>query len=865
MTFQEYYRNTRRLIAEQKPALLRSFDEITALLSSAGAASPELMEAANRLTLASEFQYFSPEWILLALRRGELPAVARICAALAGSRTGSAFIDAYPACVFPVAELEDGLEQLERSGREAGVTVHAVVRFVLAQKEAGSADRLLNAFLVILRASPEAMIEVYNLMHSRLRKLRPSLMERWLLRGVDLISSQRVEEGVDFLRLRSRESRWMLGIKSVVLGDIRRSLRIYATSLAGRSMSIHPLEVSSAEMKIPYADGKSIFLPEAVNLYREREKNERVYSALAAMQAASISMGSFGLRLDALDFLNDIRDRYATVLPDIMDNIRRQYEARSKTIRERPSGEVEIVFRGGRTITVLETPMERFFYMFPAPDLARELFRVAENTRIRAALSRRYPGLEEDFRLMTPGMPRLWDPVAAAKAKREEQFHLLLAGIVQLSVQRGLSGGLSGGIQTTMLHIREALSLVERHDATVADSARACFMMFNQLYERYPVIIYCQRGDIREDFDSPVHPAYAPELVLDASPELLPEMASGRIETDTRQDGAAVDLTSMAVQDKKREDLRSLLMSGEVKVYRYPEYDARRGEYRPKHCTLYERVLASGKSESVQLILRRYERLHKRIKKRFLMLQPDELEISRRWEQGEDINMGDAFDFLTDLSRGESRDQKIFTRKHRNLRDIAVGVLIDSSSSTNAEVGAMSVLDIEKAAVLLLGNALSAIGDVFGIFSFFSRGRREVNFNLVKDFDEAWGDRTRSRISSIEASDSNRDGCAIRHLSARLRERREKTRLLLMLSDGIPADPGYGGRDGAETSQYAIEDTRKALLDARRDGIHTWCITIDKEAKEYIPRLYGDFRYSILDEVEQLPERLSKLYLRITR
>jgi nitric oxide reductase NorD protein len=865
MNFDEYYGSIRNLIAARRPALLRTFEEISSLILSSAPAAPELMDAANRLTMASEFQYFSPEWIRLALHRGELPAVARICGGIAGTRAAGAFIAAYPGCRFPVESLESGLADLERLGREAGVTVHALIPMILAQADASAAARLLEAFLVILRASPMAVIEVYNLLQSRLRKLRPELMERWLFRGVDLISSQRIEEGVDFLRLRSRESRRMLGIKSVVLGDIRRSLRIYASSLAGRGMTVRSLEGSSAEMTMPYSDGKTLFLPEAVNLYRDREKNERVYTALAAMQAASVSMGSYALRLDALEFLNDIRDRYATVLPDIMDNVRRQYGERAKTIRERPSGEIEIVFSGGRTVTVLETPMERFFYMFPAPDLARELFRVAENTRIRGVLSRRYPGLDEDFHLTEKGMPRLWDPVAAARARREEQFHLLLAGIVAMSIDRALNAGLTGGLQTAMLHIREALNMVQSPAATVADSARACFLMFNQLYDRYPVITYCQRRDIRESFDSPSHPGYAPEMVLDVSPELLPETGPGRIETDTRQEGAAVDLTSMAVRAKKREDLRSLLLSGEVKVYRYPEFDAGRGEYRQNFCTLYERVLPEGSAEAVQAIIRRYERLHKRLKRRFLMLQPDELEISRRWEFGDEIHPGDAFDFLTDLGRGESRDQKIFTRKHRNRRDIAVAVLLDASSSTNADIGSSSVLDIEKAAVALLGNALSSIGDEFAMFSFYSRGRSEVNFNVIKDFEEAWTDRTRSRITSISASDSNRDGCAVRHLTARLNDRRERTRLLLMLSDGIPADPGYGGRDGLETSRYAVEDTRKALLEARQDGIHTWCLTIDQEAKDYIPRLYGDFRYSIIDDVEQLPERLSKLYLRITR
>ncbi len=864
MKYAEYYRETLRKLSETSPELVRHYEEISALLTSLQPPDEQLMAAAARLTSASRYQYLAPGWIAMAWRRRELTPVSRICAALSGSRSAGAFINAYPVTGVPAAMLESGLAALDSLGREKGVTVHAVIPFIMAQTDSRRAVELLEAFVSILRASPEAMMEVYNLMHSRLRKIRPELMERWLYRGVDLITSGRIEEGVDFLRLRSPDSRWMLGIKSVVLGDIRRSLRIYATSVAGRSMSIHSLEISAAGMQIPYSDGRSIFLPESISLYRDRRINERVYSALAAMQAASISMGSFALRLDALEFINDIRERYATVLPDIMDNIRRQYAKRAETIRERPSGEVDVIYPGGRTVTVLETPLEKFFYMFPAPDLARELFRVAENRRIRWSLSSRYPGLDEDFSLMAKGFPRLWDPVAAAKAKREEQFHFILAGIVQLSVQQAFDSSLSGAVQTTMLHIREALHLVERPGSTVADSARACFLMFNQLYERYPVITYCERRDIRESFDSPVHPGYAPEIVFDVSPDLIPETAPGRLETDTKQEGAAVDLTSMAVENRRRQDARSRLLSEDIRLYRYREYHSGRGEYLPGHCLLYERELLPGNPAEIQMLARRYEQLQKRIQKRFLMLQPENLEISRRWEAGDELHMGDTFDFQTDISRGESRDQKIFIRRRRNIRDIAVALLIDTSSSTSAELDGMSVLDIEKAAVILLGNALWSIGDVFGIYAFYSRGRREVNFNVVKDFEETWHDPVRSRLASVVPSDSNRDGCAIRHAAAKLAERREKTRLLLMLSDGIPADPGYGGRDGDKTSSYAIEDTRKAVLEARQAGLHSYCLTIDREAREYIPRLYGDFRYSILNDVEQLPERLSNLYLRIT-
>ena len=159
---------------------------------------------------------------------------------------------------------------------------------------------------------------------------------------------------------------------------------------------------------------------------------------------------------------------------------------------------------------------------------------------------------------------------------------------------------------------------------------------------------------------------------------------------------------------------------------------------------------------------------------------------------------------------------------------------------------------------------LAPIGDTFGIFSYFSMGRHNNFFMVAKDFDERWDERAQGKIAGIEASSSNRDGCAIRHATARLAERPEKTKLLLLLSDGIPADAGYGSKDGSETTRYAIEDTRKAVLDAKISGVIPYCITIDRSARSYIPHLYGDYHYAVIGDVGELPEKLSRLYLRLT-
>nr|MBP9635548.1 VWA domain-containing protein [Nitrospira sp.] len=103
----------------------------------------------------------------------------------------------------------------------------------------------------------------------------------------------------------------------------------------------------------------------------------------------------------------------------------------------------------------------------------------------------------------------------------------------------------------------------------------------------------------------------------------------------------------------------------------------------------------------------------------------------------------------------------------------------------------------------------------------------------------------------------NRDGAAIRHATSKLLARQAKTRILVVISDGRPLDDGY-------KDDYSLEDTRMALREARASGIDPVCITIDKQADPYLRRMYGDVRYVVIDRVEGLPEKLPRIYHRLT-
>ncbi|MBH0177416.1 MAG: hypothetical protein HP491_06015 [Nitrospira sp.] len=94
--------------------------------------------------------------------------------------------------------------------------------------------------------------------------------------------------------------------------------------------------------------------------------------------------------------------------------------------------------------------------------------------------------------------------------------------------------------------------------------------------------------------------------------------------------------------------------------------------------------------------------------------------------------------------------------------------------------------------------------------------------------------------------------------SAKLLARDAIHRLLILISDGRPLDGEY-------KDEYALEDTKTALREARQRGINPFCVTIDREADLYMRRMYGDVQFAVIDRVESLPSRLPRMYHRLTR
>ncbi len=190
-------------------------------------------------------------------------------------------------------------------------------------------------------------------------------------------------------------------------------------------------------------------------------------------------------------------------------------------------------------------------------------------------------------------------------------------------------------------------------------------------------------------------------------------------------------------------------------------------------------------------------------------------------------------------------------------RDLAISILIDVSLSTDAWVEDRRVIDIEKEALLVLAHGLASCGDDYSIQSFTSHRRHRVWVNTLKGFDEPMNEITERRIAALKPGHYTRMGAAIRHTAAELSKRPNRHRLLLVLSDGKPNDSDY------YEGRYAVEDTRRAIMDARQQDLKVFGITIDRDAQQYIGHLFGRGGYAMVHKPEHLSQALPRIYQQI--
>jgi nitric oxide reductase NorD protein len=574
----------------------------------------------------------------------------------------------------------------------------------------------------------------------------------------------------------------------------------FAHGLSGRKLKL-------AEADITYTDTETIYLPPLLARLPTPQQNFLLYKAFVALLWAQTRFGTFRAKLS--------------------EQLQQQSE----------------------------------------PENFLALFQSLETLRLEACLARELPGLYRDMQTLKTSLAQNDLPAAyQALAKQLAPPDITAADVLHLTCEHfGKLQPLPPLCYQTSLQIEEVEACMAKRIET--EKARMRINLAKMLEEMQKENRAFEQREHKFDFKKKPDPTtpegFQIELTLDDQPIAPPEEVRA-LSNSIIQDLGDIPDEYLVPAGEGEYDPRLFednkpdpddVWTGtyhEEGAFLYKEWDYRRQHYRKNWCAVREVNISPVYDDFVASTLHKYSGLVKHLRKTFEAMR-DEDRLLKRQVYGDGVDIDALVEALADAHDGSEMTDRLFTRMHRVERNIAVVFMVDMSGSTKGWIN-----EAERESLILLAETLETLGDRYAIYGFSGMARKRCEIYRIKEFDEPYNDEIKARISGIEPKDYTRMGFAIRHLSHILNEVEARTRILITLSDGKPDD--YDSYRG----DYGIEDTRRALLEARRDGIHPYCITIDREARDYLPHLYGPAAYTVINEVRQLPLKVSDIYRRLT-
>lgn len=813
------------------------------------------------------------------------------------------------------------------------------------------------AFAARLAAgSPTAAMEYLKGAPFVATRLNPDQRSLWEQEGLEILAVERNPEGAEaYFRLEStRAEERMRALSSrVELASINSMLRMYAKALSGEPVSVQSAEdlvdrgIGWVTESTPTTEGSSIYLPPYVATFPEQEANFQVYKVFTTHQTGRMEFGSFGYRWDSPG------THVAATGPR-----REAAAARRREERGAPVPKAEAVTAVQRLFNCFDDRTLIAGLFTVVEDTRVDALVSREYGGIRRWLKRmqehevgRRPKVEE----MALRQAFVENLLRASLGKAEAiRWPVMLReymtdGIAALRVveQPGATVQDSAEVAGVLYDIAASIPNVR---APMPDGK---FDFEGATQEMMDVLPAMPGGGEGPDmpsnsqemaFENPPQPDFRgdfkPELVqlmaklklqqeggADAggalTKEQLMELLQNSVELSISEwaEGDLDQSLGMFLDNLQKEggtpagDKKADKKDGEASAdggkgdgpdegalpveitwFYYDEWDFRAGDYRPRWTRVGERFSAEGDREFYEETLRKHHGLVVETRRQFEMMRPESFKKIKRLEDGDELDTDLAVEFHVDKKAGAGPSARIYNRRNKVERDVAVAFLLDMSASTDEEIEKQKVkhsgkddeddnfdgdprryfqwlaarrakalveppkriIDLEKESTVLIVEALEAIGDSYGIYGFSGYGRDNVEFHVIKGLDEQMSDRVQRRISKIEPIRSTRMGPALRHTIHKLQEYDAKVKILILVSDGRPQDHGYG-RDRTE-KEYAVHDTKQALVEAKRLGITPFLITVDKEGHDYLKQMCDDIGYEVVDDIESLPRRLPTLY-----
>ena len=669
----------------------------------------------------------------------------------------------------------------------------------------------------------------------------------------------------------------------VELLDVERRLALFAQAITGSAYEVRSTETFTGDEVIVRHDramlsAKALFLPQQIATNVDRQTNRRVYRLLALHQLGYREFGTFEFRLVTAAAHSPL-----------------------------------LAHRIGAIESVRDSDLEVFYGRFAVPPLARVLFQLVEAHRVDCRMLAAYPGVRGDHqRESATELDRRQPPMFVSDLRD------VLEGALRFTL--GVPPATLVDVDATgiMHRVLAIVATVQHHDADVYVTVDAVAMIYQLLEDAgLTPVATSIAGAAELDVPRPeIHGAPPTEWLqrenriddwieeLEGLDAMIATAASDA-EAGTSEAGAErppeIEVRHITDQrdtlarriEMERNALRHALGHDDKPPshsFLYDEWDFHANRYLRGWCRLYERRTEAGAAADVIALLKRIAPHEQRVRRQFQQLPLQAYQRTRRVLDGEELDWDQILDHHTELRRGAAPDERVYQRRDRVTRDVAAAFLIDLSASTDDPVAKPEpvptldddddsflwqplkidrdappprrIIDVLRDAIALMARALDSHGDAYGVFGFSGYGRDCVEYYVAKGFGEAFRSASLRALVGMRPRRSTRMGPAIRHSTAKLARTGSALKVLIMMSDGFPQDCDYG--PDRSDHEYGVADTARALEEAARAGVQTFCITVDRSGHDYLKRMCPDDRYMVIDEVESLPDALTKVYHKLT-
>ena len=733
------------------------------------------------------------------------------------------------------------------------------------------AERDADTALAYLRRVPELVSAIGESAEAAAR------FEAWFTAGMEVLAYS-VEGARAYFALESQKALTSVeaALNGVPLRQVARTVKLFVQGLCGTDLTIQALPDSLSRETSARAtvsqDGRTVSLPALLRRYPTAEENTRLYLLMAAHEAGHVEFGTYRLTLEPF--------------ADLVLALRQKY---------------------GRVKQAAPDTLAALFCLYPHPGLIQDLWMLVEDARVEFLLQREYPGLQRDLQQFAREAVTTRSLTHGLTVKE-----LVVDQLLQLTTAALQPVAIHEAIKDEIAILWPMCRAILAPTATAEEAVRVAHMLYVRLEEllapKGAMIQADQADDVSEELG--VGPSASEQTGEDYRPvtnwvyrgAMNPEF----IRQNDRDERASDDLKhsediepmtsavggaqeSSAQGQRNREGTRTATESDRLAggrqlpshveellalkveqpkpldhagsgdhAVRYPEWDQGIDDYRLNWCRVVERAAEEGSGDIVGATLSAHGTEVSALRRFFESLRPPGLRRVPGQADGDELDVDAAVRMCAERTVGADLSDRIYVRRERKERDVAAAFLVDVSGSTSRQLDSgRRVIDLEKEGLVLLCEALEAVGDQYALYGYSGQGRGQVDFLVVKDFDDQLGGKAAQRLGGLVPMRQNRDGAAIRHATAKLLAREARTRLLVLISDGRPLDDGY-------KDEYSLEDTKTALREARQRGVHPFCITIDREAEGYVRRMYGDVQFAAIDHLEALPKRLPRIYQRLT-